>query len=589
MIFYPVRPLSVSLGLCGAALFGCGGSDSGSGSPADSANLGGMASSIGGTATSSSAVGGANGSGGSTATAGNSALGGSLSLGGASASGGSVSPTGGSPTIGSGGTTVAIIGGSSSTGGAWAGGSSGSGASSGSSGALGGSLELGGTTSEGGTAATGGTSGETSYLSDWCETSSSNGWGPVEHDSSNGEEASGDGSTLTIAGVGYAKGLGVHAASELVYALEGGCSSLHAAVGIDDETAGAGTVTFQIYGDGTLLYQSNSMTGGTAADIVDISVAGVSQLALVTTDAGDGNGRDHADWADLQVTCNPTPDSCAIGGSGGSSGTGGATGISGSGGSPNTGGTAGTGGSPATTPATVWVAGDSTVRNSSPCRGWGDELYAYFNDNITVVNSALAGRSVRDWLYFATGEMDGDLCLVQLDANGQPLVQDRWAYMLENMSAGDYLLIQFGINDGWADCGSHVHVGEAEFQLEYGMMADAAKARGTQPVFLTPVSAIACSGGTAVGSRGYLDATRQAGANYDVPVIDLHQLSVDLYNQLAFCPVQGGDVSAETTGPVGDFFCNDHTHFETTGANGIAGVIVQALEDQGIGLSAYRL
>jgi hypothetical protein len=121
-------------------------------------------------------------------------------------------------------------------------------------------------------------------------------------------------------------------------------------------------------------------------------------------------------------------------------------------------------------------------------------------------------------------------------------------------------------------------------------MAQAAKDRGTQPIFLTPVSAIACSGTTAVGTRGgYVTTALEAGADFDVPVVDLHQLSVDLYNALAFCPVPGGDVSASTTGPVGDFFCDDHTHFSSSGAVEIAAVIVEALRDQDIALADYLL
>jgi hypothetical protein len=120
------------------------------------------------------------------------------------------------------------------------------------------------------------------------------------------------------------------------------------------------------------------------------------------------------------------------------------------------------------------------------------------------------------------------------------------------------------------------------------MMAQAAKDRGANPVFLTPVSAISCSGSTARGSRGaYVTATIEAGMTYGVPVIDLHQLSVNLYNSLAFCPVPGGDFSASTTGPVGAFFCEDHTHFEAAGATQIAGLITKALRDQNIGLAAY--
>ena len=56
----------------------------------------------------------------------------------------------------------------------------------------------------------GGGSGGT-YLSDLPWTSMINGWGPAERDRSNGELGASDGATLTLNGVTYAKGLGVHA------------------------------------------------------------------------------------------------------------------------------------------------------------------------------------------------------------------------------------------------------------------------------------------------------------------------------------------------------------------------------------------
>jgi lysophospholipase L1-like esterase len=72
-----------------------------------------------------------------------------------------------------------------------------------------------------------------------------------------------------------------------------------------------------------------------------------------------------------------------------------------------------------------------------------------------------------------------------------------------------------------------------------------------------------------------------------VPVIDLHALSVVLYNSLDFCPVAGGDVSAATDGPVGDFFCDDHTHFDRPGAEAMAALVAQAVRDQGLALQDY--
>ena len=250
----------------------------------------------------------------------------------------------------------------------------------------------------------------------------------------------------------------------------------------------------------------------------------------------------------------------------------------------------GAGGGGALLPIKVWIAGDSTVANgNTPCpTGWGKHLAQYLSDLVSIDNSAVGGRSVRTWLYNVSTEMDVDTgeCVLERDVNGEPTLQARWQGMLDNMSTGDALLIQFGINDGSATCDRHV--GLAAFKESYGMMAAAAKDRGADPVFITPVSAIACSGTTPQGSRGaYVDATFEAGEEYGVPVIDLHQLSIDLYGELAFCPVPGGDVSAETSGPVGDFFCDDHTHFSDAGAVTIAGLVANALGQQPINLARY--
>jgi lysophospholipase L1-like esterase len=246
-------------------------------------------------------------------------------------------------------------------------------------------------------------------------------------------------------------------------------------------------------------------------------------------------------------------------------------------------------GGPLPTNITVWIAGDSTVATggaSCPV-GWGGQLAAFLDDRARVVNSARGGRSVRTWLYSVQSAMDSTgECVLDRDSNGNLILQKDWQGMLDGMRSGDFLFIQFGINDGSATCDRHV--GLAAFKESYGMMAKAAKDRGTQPIFVTPVSAIACSGNVAKGTRGgYVTATQEAGREYDVPVIDLHGLSVALYSSLGFCPIPGGDVSASTSGPVGDFFCNDHTHFEKAGAVEIAQLIAQALRDRDIGLAVH--
>ncbi len=142
------------------------------------------------------------------------------------------------------------------------------------------------------------------FLSDLFWTSATNGWGPVEKDMSNGEQAAGDGHTITIDGVKYAKGIGCHAQSIITYNLAGNYSMFVSDIGIDDEVlaeGGGGSVEFQVWGDGTKLYDSGStapsyITSGKPAQHISVSVAGVNTLTLKVL-VGSSMANDHADWA----------------------------------------------------------------------------------------------------------------------------------------------------------------------------------------------------------------------------------------------------------------------------------------------------
>lgn len=231
-------------------------------------------------------------------------------------------------------------------------------------------------------------------------------------------------------------------------------------------------------------------------------------------------------------------------------------------------------------PLTIWLAGDSTMANgNTPCpTGWGKHLGALFNEHTTVRNSAAGGRSVRTWMYNVTTEMGADgECVLQRDGQGNPTLQPRWQEMLDEMKPGDALLIQFGINDGSATCDRHV--GLAAFKQTFGVLAAAAKERGAQPVFITPVSSIACNGNVPRGTRGgFVDATLEVGAELGVAVLELHARSVERYGELGFCPVPGGAVNASTGGAVGEYFCDDHTHFSSSGAADMAAVVVELMK-----------
>jgi hypothetical protein len=123
------------------------------------------------------------------------------------------------------------------------------------------------------------------------------GWGQLQIDCGVG------GKPLAIAGRAFARGLGTHANSEIVYELEGEYTNFAAWVGADDflkdhPEGPKASIVFQVFGDGAKLFDSGVMRIGDAAKPVSVPVGGVDELKLVVTDAGDGINCDHADWAE---------------------------------------------------------------------------------------------------------------------------------------------------------------------------------------------------------------------------------------------------------------------------------------------------
>ncbi|MFD7819531.1 NPCBM/NEW2 domain-containing protein [Streptomyces sp. NPDC059785] len=142
-----------------------------------------------------------------------------------------------------------------------------------------------------------------SSLGDLPWMTAANGWGPVERNTSNGESAAGDGGPLTIGGTVYADGLGVHAESSVEFYTGGACETVTADVGVDDEKSTNGTVTFEVWADGTEAASTGVLDTTMPAQPLSADVTGAEVIRLTVTDAGDGIDSDHADWANATLTC----------------------------------------------------------------------------------------------------------------------------------------------------------------------------------------------------------------------------------------------------------------------------------------------
>jgi alpha-galactosidase len=149
----------------------------------------------------------------------------------------------------------------------------------------------------------------TADLSDLTWTYSANGLGPVEKDMSNGYSAPGDGTTISLMGTTYAKGLGMAAPAAVIYRLNKSCSMFTADVGIDDSTNGQGSVDFQVFADGQNVYDSGTLTGNQGQNPmvkhIALDVTGVRRLKLMVNNAGDGASWDRASWGNPQIVCSP--------------------------------------------------------------------------------------------------------------------------------------------------------------------------------------------------------------------------------------------------------------------------------------------
>lgn len=219
---------------------------------------------------------------------------------------------------------------------------------------------------------------------------------------------------------------------------------------------------------------------------------------------------------------------------------------------------------------TIYLIGDSTVRNSNQeYWGWGSLLGEFLDSSrIAVANHAMAGRSTR------TFRKEG-----------------RWDKVKENLKPGDYLLIQFGHNEGSRpdttrqgyrgvlrgigqdsvvlDWGN----GETEIVRTYGenlrRFVKEAKELGAHPVLLSmiPRNQWDEQGKTKRAHNDFGLWAKQIAAEEQVPFVDLNEITAKKYDEIG--PEQ---VKAK-------YFPGDHTHTNYAGAMENAASVIKGLKN----------
>lgn len=108
------------------------------------------------------------------------------------------------------------------------------------------------------------------------------------------------GTPIQLGGKIYAKGIGVHSQTSLVYAVEG-FDRFDAIVGMDDRAGDEAGARFRVFVDGKQAFDSGEMTALHPVKLVEVPLKGAKELRLTVEFASRGNVQDYADWGDAKL------------------------------------------------------------------------------------------------------------------------------------------------------------------------------------------------------------------------------------------------------------------------------------------------
>ncbi|MEN9980868.1 MAG: hypothetical protein RL542_655 [Bacteroidota bacterium] len=208
---------------------------------------------------------------------------------------------------------------------------------------------------------------------------------------------------------------------------------------------------------------------------------------------------------------------------------------------------------------TVFLAGDSTVTDQDlePWASWGQFITQYFDTSVVIANYAFSGASLSSF------KSSGRLKKIR-----------------SSMRPGDYLIIEFGHNDEkikgeengpWRSY--------SDFLTEYVTMA---RSKGAIPILSTPTQRrFFNENGPLKNTHGeFPDAMRAVAKKNNVPLIDVTQMTTDLYeswgeisSRKAFVQYPANTFPGQTT------ILEDNTHFNSFGANEIARCVVEGIKN----------
>lgn len=157
--------------------------------------------------------------------------------------------------------------------------------------------------------------------------------------------------------------------------------------------------------------------------------------------------------------------------------------------------------------ADIHMAGDSTMMNYrgnvAPQQGWGQRMQELVKDGVTVKNRAIGARSTKSFK-----------------------AEKRWEGLLREVKKGDFVIIQFGHNDGTKDKPERYTDPRTEYKENMkGFVEDVRKAGGI-PVIATSIPFGIYLENGSLKPAGFLDpylkSAREVAAETKCDLVDLY-------------------------------------------------------------------
>lgn len=216
-------------------------------------------------------------------------------------------------------------------------------------------------------------------------------------------------------------------------------------------------------------------------------------------------------------------------------------------------------------PIVIYTIGDSTVQDYTdyyyPQTGWGQVLQYFFDEeNVEIINEAVGGTSAKSFY------------------------NSFWESIRSELKPGNFVFIQFGINDANSDTARYTIPGTT-FKEYLTKFVTETQAAGAFPVIVATVHRNAWNAdGTAYAAyHDYPIASRELAGELGVPLIDLDSIEGELMESLGedyvtyywYMNLDSGEYPSSSAYSGGR---SDNVHFQEMGALEMARLVAEEIK-----------